>query len=273
MNRLLSIALACVMAIPAAIAADVPTEAGVEKVSRTVTVSKPYKSISVSNAIIVNYTATSGAKNTTCTIEGNREIVDKVIVEVDDEELEIRIKSNIINLSSVGSAPVVTIQGLPVSKFETSTAAKINVNSAITTKGEYEIDASSSGIVNINANATCKDMEIDVSAGGIVNVSAKALVSGKFDADASSGGTINVMNVDCAYASVDASSGAVVNVSGSAGKGTIDASSGAVISCEGLTVKGAVTVDASSGSVVSISSAKMPQCKVEKSSGAVVKSN
>lgn len=266
MTRIIAIICALTMTLTSCKASAGSANAAADRITRTATVSGTYKKVSVENGIIVNYTATPGAKTTTAEISGTSEAVGRVIIEISDNELEIRMTNRRSGSSS--PAPIVHLSGLPVAEFETSSAAIININSSIKTSGKFEAEVGSGSIININRDITARDLDIDLSSGAVINTSGKLTASQSCKIDASSGSATTIGTVTCDHIDVDASSGAVISVGGSAKTADVDASSGAILNLDKLQIKQYCNVDASSGAIINV--AARDKIRGDKSSGAII---
>ncbi len=263
MKRIIYLFFAFILAVSAATVSASDTDAP-ETITKKFKINANYSKISVSNGIIVNYEAKPGITTSMAEIRGSKELVERVDIEVEDDELEISMTDG-RNNRSVGSV-VVNLTGPVVSDFETSSAAIININSPISTNGTFETDQSSASAININNDVTAREFTFDLSSGSMVNGNGKLKASMNCIVDISSGSKVELSNIECEKVSVDSSSGAIARLSGKATAGTIDASSGSIVDFKNFKV-GKLTVDASSGSIVDCASRNV---KADKSSGAIV---
>ncbi len=264
MKKLLILTLVFVLSIPTIIGAESNLLPGVEKVSRTVAVNTPLKAITVSNGIIVNYTASNSANGAKCVIEGNPEDVDRVVVEAQGDNLKIYMRKS---FREYCGGIVVTLTAKAFVSYSVSSAAIINVSSSLSAKNEFDIEGSSGGTLNFSGSLRSKNMSVDLSSGASLNLPNSVSISKEIEIETSSGAAVNISRLDCGSIEIDSSSGSVCNIAGKATDCEIDVSSGSVVDCSKLTVSGTYEIDASSGSIVKYRGGK---AKVETSSGAMV---
>lgn len=106
---------------------------------------------------------------------------DEVLTEVSGDELKIHLEDN--NYNNIRVKVYVTYKQL--SALGASSSASITVADNVTSKGDFDIDASSSGSVKVSVSAD--EVDIDVSSSGDVDVN---LTATSLDAELSSSGRI-----------------------------------------------------------------------------------
>ncbi len=263
----LTIVLLAALPAAAACSSSKSESASGAQCERTVTVTQSYSGLSSANGIIVNYDANSSTgASTVCAVSGQREIVDRVKIDVTDGMLYIRTRDGRgFDSSKVGSV-IVNVSGRPVNKFEASSGSAINVGSSLKANGKFVAEVSSGSVVNLSKKIVCSSFIVDMSSGG--SVMAKAIEAKKNIAvDGSSGGVFQCADLACNALEIDLSSGAIAKLAGTADSCEVDASSGAVACISEVKVNGPVVVDASSGAVVELGSGS----RASSSSGAIIR--
>lgn len=174
----------------------------------------------------------------TARIEADGIAVENVLTEISGSTLKIHLEGN--NHRNVEVSVYVTYKSL--SGLSASSSASIKVDGEVVAAGDFDVEASSSGSVELTLKA--KEVEVDISSSGTVRLD---VISRELDAEISSSGDLKITGtVD--YLEVQASSaGDFGGYDLSTKKAEVRASSGASVK---LTVTDELQARASSGASV-----------------------
>lgn len=159
-----------------------------------------FKKISVSNAIDL---VIEQSETTEITVEADDNLQKDIITKVEDGTLVIKCKFN--SFRNITSKKVI-VKMPNIQKIEASSASSVQSNNVIL--GE-DIDLETSSAATMNLNVESDNISCDSGSGSSMNISGKAL---KIKTSASSGASINAEKLLANEVDAEASSGGTVNV-------------------------------------------------------------
>jgi hypothetical protein len=108
-------------------------------------------------------------------IEGQKNIVDLIETEIDDEVLTLRFKDGAWNVQF--KKLVVYIETPSVSSLSVSGAGDLQTENKLTTTDDFKVRVSGSGNIKIGEGLTAKTLDIEIGGSGNANIGASTLTS------------------------------------------------------------------------------------------------
>lgn len=196
-----------------------------------------FSKLKVSGAFYIEVVPGSAEQRVQVTADDN--IMEDVLVSVEDGELEIKMRSG-TNYDNVYPKVIINIASLE--KISTSASAKVQVKNTLKSSGKIQLETSSAG--NIIADVDAPSIDADASSGSTIELSGRTK---NYNAQGSSGSTINSAELLSENTDVQASSGASAKVHASVSL-KAQASSGGSVNYKGAA---AVSSKESSGGSIS----------------------
>ena len=159
------------------------------------------------------------------TLAAPSDIIDRIVIEQDRDEVKIYVKDNKFGKSNVDAT--LTVSSNAVTDIEAECAAIVNINGELRSADDIDLSASTAGTINAGT-VSSRDLDIESSTAGTVNVK-RIVTSGKLDAEASTAGTVNIKGGVANYAKLEASTAGTVNAMADFKGGKAEASTGGTI--------------------------------------------
>lgn len=245
MKKIIMLALAALLAMPAVVAAK-PIKGSGNIISKSITLTQEYTKIEASRGVKVEIEERTGDE---VIIQANDNVMPYVEFEIEEGELEITIDDDIRSLNNV--TVIVSLPANPnLTKVEASSAAFVQIQSEINVK-VFRAETSSAAQIAFS-RANVEQFAVEATSGSSVKGTLKA-DNGYFEASSAGDIEINVLSLRC---SAKSSSGAKIRLEGEVGTLYAEASSAGNIIAYDCPALELVNAKASSGASIKVNSRK-----------------
>lgn len=245
MKKIIVLALAALLAVPAVVAAKSIRGSG-NIISKTITLTQEYTKIEASRGVKVEVEERTDNE---VIIHANDNIMPFVEFEIDEGELEITIDDDISSLNNV--TVIVSLPANPnLTKVAASSGACVQIQSEINVK-VFRAETSSAAQIAFS-RANVEQFAVEATSGSSVRGTLKA-DNGYFEASSAGAIEIDILSLRC---SAKSSSGSKISLEGEVGTLYAEASSAGKVLASDCPVLELVNAKASSGALIRVNSCK-----------------
>lgn len=245
MKKIIVLALAALLAVPAVVAAK-PIKGSNNIITKTITLTQEYTKIEASRGVKVEVEERTDNE---VIIRANDNIMPFVEFEIDEGELEITIDDDIVSLNNV--TVIVSLPANPnLTKVAASSGACVQIQSEINVK-VFRAETSSAAQIAFS-RANVEQFAVESTSGSSVRGTLKA-DNGYLEASSAGAIEIDILSLRC---SAKSSSGSKISLEGEVGTLYAEASSAGKVLASDCPALELVNAKASSGALIRVNSRK-----------------